>query len=293
MTFSKGLVFEIIGWCEIMSLTPIVKWAGGKRQILDQIKESMPDSFNNYYEPFIGGGALLFELMPNSAIINDVNQELLAIYKCLSDNELYSLMVKELDIHEEKHSEEYFYEVRSWDRNPRFELEPLWKRAARAIYLNKTCFNGLYRVNEKGYFNVPSAKKIKVKIYDKENLEGIHQYFINNNITILMGDFVEACRTAKQGDFVYFDPPYDVLDNKISFTAYSKFNFNRDDQIRLAECFKDLTNRGVKCLLSNHNTGFINEIYKGFNIKVIKARRNINSNGNNRGPVEEVLISNY
>lgn len=276
-----------------MSLTPIVKWAGGKRQILNRIKEYMPNEYNTYFEPFIGGGAVLFDLTPKNAVINDVNQELLSIYKCLQDKELYELMKNELDLHERMHCEEYYYEVRSWDRKPRFELEPLWKRAARAIYLNKSCFNGLYRVNASGYFNVPSAKKEKVKTYVPENLESLHNYFSKENVVILSGDFVEACRTAKSGDFVYFDPPYDVLEDKQSFTAYSKFDFNKEDQKRLAECFKDLTKKGVKCMLSNHNTPFINELYKDFNINVITARRNINSKGTGRGAVEEVIITNY
>lgn len=276
-----------------MSMSPVVKWAGGKRQILDKIKSNLPKEFNNYYEPFIGGGALLFELAPQNAVINDVNQELLSIYKCLKDEELYKLMIEELDKHEANHSEIYYYDVRNWDRNPRFELEPLWRRAARTIYLNKACFNGLYRVNSKGYFNVPSAKKEKVKTYDVENLHKIHKYFSTNNIQILSGDFVEATRTAKPGDFVYFDPPYDILEDKDSFTAYSKFDFNKEDQIRLAECFKSLTKRGVKCMLSNHNTSFIKELYEGFNIKVIHAKRMINAKASGRGAVEEVIITNY
>ncbi|MCR5786146.1 MAG: DNA adenine methylase [Acholeplasmatales bacterium] len=274
-------------------MSPVVKWAGGKRQILDKLKENLPENFNNYFEPFIGGGALLFDLAPEHATINDVNQELLAIYTCLKDDALYKLMLEELDKHEANHSEDYYYEVREWDRNPRFELEPLWKRAARAIYLNKACFNGLYRVNAKGFFNVPSAKKEKVNTYSKENMEEIHEYFRNDNVTILSGDFVEATRNAKEGDLVYFDPPYDTWEDKESFTAYSKFDFNKDDQRRLAECFKDLTRRGVKCMLSNHNTAFINELYDGFNIKVINAKRMINANASGRGAVEEVIITNY
>ena len=128
---------------------------------------------------------------------------------------------------------------------------------------------------------------------DKDNFTEIYNYFHNNEIEILCGDFVEACRTAKAGDFVYFDPPYDVLEEKLSFTAYSKFDFNRDDQLRLCECFRDLTKKGVNCLLSNSNTKFINTIYNGFNIKIIKAKRAINSKGDGRGDVEEVLIKNY
>lgn len=276
-----------------MCMSPVVKWAGGKRQILEKLKANLPEKFNNYFEPFIGGGALLFDLAPKNATINDVNQELLAIYTCLKDDELYRLMLEELDKHEKNHSEEYYYHVREWDRDPRFELEPLWKRAARAIYLNKSCFNGLYRVNAKGYFNVPSAKKEHVVTYSKANMEEIHEYFKDDNVTILSGDFVEATRNAHEGDFVYFDPPYDSWEDEESFTAYSKFDFNKDDQRRLADCFKDLTNRGVKCMLSNHNTAYINELYNGFNIQVIKAKRMINANAAGRGAVEEVIITNY
>lgn len=276
-----------------MCMSPVVKWAGGKRQILEKLKANLPEKFNNYFEPFIGGGALLFDLAPKNATINDVNQELLAIYTCLKDDELYRLMLEELDKHEKYHSEEYYYQVREWDRDPRFELEPLWKRAARAIYLNKSCFNGLYRVNAKGYFNVPSAKKEHVVTYSKANMEEIHEYFKDDNVTILSGDFVEATRNANEGDFVYFDPPYDSWEDKESFTAYSKFDFNKDDQRRLADCFKDLTNRGVKCMLSNHNTAYINELYNGFNIQIIKAKRMINANAAGRGAVEEVIITNY
>ena len=276
-----------------MCMSPVVKWAGGKRQILEKLKANLPEKFNNYFEPFIGGGALLFDLAPKNATINDVNQELLAIYTCLKDDELYRLMLEELDKHEKNHSEEYYYQVREWDRDPRFELEPLWKRAARAIYLNKSCFNGLYRVNAKGFFNVPSAKKEHVVTYSKANMEEIHEYFKDDNVTILSGDFVEATRNAHEGDFVYFDPPYDSWEDKESFTAYSKFDFNKDDQRRLADCFKDLTNRGVKCMLSNHNTAYINELYNGFNIQVIKAKRMINANAAGRGAVEEVIITNY
>ncbi len=276
-----------------MCMSPVVKWAGGKRQILEKLKANLPEKFNSYFEPFIGGGALLFDLAPKNATINDVNQELLAIYTCLKDDELYRLMLEELDKHEKYHSEEYYYQVREWDRDPRFELEPLWKRAARAIYLNKSCFNGLYRVNAKGYFNVPSAKKEHVVTYSKANMEEIHEYFKDDNVTILSGDFVEATRNAHEGDFVYFDPPYDSWEDKESFTAYSKFDFNKDDQRRLADCFKDLTNRGVKCMLSNHNTAYINELYNGFNIQIIKAKRMINANAAGRGAVEEVIITNY
>lgn len=276
-----------------MNAKPIVKWAGGKRQIIDKLIERIPQNYNNYFEPFIGGGALLFELMPKNAIINDINQELLAIYKCLASEEWFNLMINDLKEHEKNHSEEYYYKIREVDRNPEFENLPIWKRASRTIYLNKSCFNGLYRVNSKGYFNVPSGKKEKVQAYDKENIIKLHDYFMNENITILEGDFVKAVGEAKKGDFVYFDPPYDPFEDKKSFTSYTKYNFSKEDQKRLSEVFKELANKGVYVMLSNHNTKYINELYEGFNINVISAKRMINADSNGRGEVEEVIITNY
>lgn len=276
-----------------MNAKPIVKWAGGKRQIIDKLLEHMPEKYNNYYEPFIGGGALLFELMPTKAIINDVNQELLAIYKCLASEEDFKLMISELEKHEKMHSEEYYYKVREEDRDPLFIENPIWKRASRAIYLNKSCFNGLYRVNSNGYFNVPSGKKEKVQTYDKDNIIKLHNYFMTGSVEILEGDFERAVESAKRGDFVYFDPPYDPYEEKDSFTSYTKFNFTKDDQKRLASLFKELTKKGVYVMLSNHNTKYINELYSGFNIYVINAKRMINADSKGRGNVEEVIITNY
>lgn len=269
-----------------MNAKPIVKWAGGKRQLIDKLLEYMPKVYNNYYEPFIGGGALLFELMPNNATINDVNQELLAIYKCLANEDYFKLMIKDLEEHEKNHSEEYYYEIRELDRKANYNVFPIWKKASRAIYLNKSCFNGLYRVNSNGYFNVPSGKKKKVQTYDKDNIIKLHNYFMNNNITILEGDFTKAVETAKTGDFVYFDPPYDPFDDKETFTSYTKFNFFKEDQKRLADLFKELSNKGVYVMLSNHNTKFINDLYQGFNIYVVNAKRTINADSKGRGNVK-------
>ena len=278
---------------ENMGLKPIVKWAGGKRQVIDKLLENMPLIYNNYYEPFIGGGAFLFELLPNKATINDVNHELIAIYKCLTYEDFFRLMIQELDEHEKNHSEEYYYQIREVDRQQDYVNYPVWKRASRAIYLNKSCFNGLYRVNAKGYFNVPSGKKEKVQIYDRENMKLVHDYFMNNNIEVLQGDFIKAVEKANSGDFIYFDPPYDSFEDKESFTAYTKNDFSKEDQKRLADLFKELSSKGVKVMVSNHNTNYINNLYKGFNIKVIKAKRMINSDSNGRGNVEEVIITNY
>lgn len=276
-----------------MNAKPIVKWAGGKRQLIDKLLEYMPERYNAYYEPFIGGGALLFELMPPVATINDVNEELLAIYRCLQNEEYFKLMIQDLDKHEKEHSEEHYYDVRGIDRRPEFNELPIWKRASRAIYLNKSCFNGLYRVNSNGYFNVPSGKKKKVQTYDRENIIALHNYFMNNKVTILEGDFTKAIENAMLGDFVYFDPPYDAFDDKETFTSYTKFNFSKEDQKRLAELFKELSDKGVHVMLSNHNTTYIRELYKDFNIHIVKAKRMINADSKGRGDVEEVIITNY
>ncbi len=272
---------------------PFVKWAGGKTQLLNEINKFRPINFNSYFEPFVGGGAVFFELLPTKAVINDINQELICVYNCLKDKNLFDNFINILKEHEKNHSEDYFYIIREMDRKDNYHELPIYIRAARMVYLNKACFNGLYRVNSKGYFNVPSAKKKKVKAFDYDNMINLHNYFINNNIKILSTDFELAVKRARRGDFVYFDPPYDALDGKDSFTSYSENNFGKDEQIRLAELYKKLANRGVYVMLSNHNTSFIRELYKDFNIHVVLARRNINSDANGRGSVEEVLITNY
>ena len=278
----------------MIKIKPFVKWAGGKRQILDKLKSFMPSDYNTYYEPFVGGGALLFDLAPKSAIINDSNSELMNVFNVLCYDKLYSKMCKYLNKFERKHSEEFYYEIRNIDRNKKkFNRMNICKRAARTIYLNKACFNGLYRVNSKGEFNVPFGKKSKVNTYDGENLLNVYAYLSNNDndITILCTDFENAVSTAKEGDFVYFDPPYDSDTN--TFNSYTEDGFGKNEQRRLARVFKDLDSRGVKVMLSNHNTILINELYKDYNIHVIEAKRSINSKGNKRGNVNEVIITNY
>ena len=276
----------------VLKPKPFVKWAGGKRQIIDKLKEFIPEEYNTYYEPFVGGGALLFELIPKKAVINDSNHELMNVYKVLSDYELFIKLCKELNIHERRHSEEYYYKIRDLDRDTKkFEKLTNYEKAARTIYLNKSCFNGLYRVNSKGLFNVPFNKKERVSTYDAENLLLIHTYLVNNNVKILSIDFGECVELCQENDFVYFDPPYDTLNN--SFTSYTEEGFGKKDQERLANVFKELDKKGVKVMLSNHNTDFIKELYTGYNFHVIKAKRNINSKGNKRGSVEEVIITNY
>ena len=271
---------------------PFVKWAGGKRQILDKLKKYIPDEYNTYYEPFIGGGALLFELSPKDAVINDSNKELMNVYQVLCNEEKFKKMCKALNSHETNHSEEYYYEQRNKDRNKNmFNKLSDYTTAGRTIYLNKECFNGLYRVNSKGEFNVPFGKKEKINTYEGNNLITVSNYLTMNNIKLLNVDFEEAVKTAKKGDFVYFDPPYDS--DKSIFNSYTEDGFNKDEQRRLAGVFKELDARGVYVMLSNHNTSLIKELYKDYNIHVIEAKRNINSNGEKRGKVEEVIVTNY
>ena len=271
---------------------PFVKWAGGKRQIIDKLKEYVPDNFNTYYEPFVGGGALLFELSPKKAIINDYNSELINVYNCIKDEKKFNKMCIELNHYENKHSEEFYYEIRNKDRDKtKFNRMIDYKRAARTIYLNKSCFNGLYRVNSKNEFNVPFNKKVKVNTYDSQNLGIIHSYLNFNDITMLNKDFEESVKDAKEGDFIYFDPPYDS--DTDTFTSYTDEGFGKEEQKRLAKVYKELSDRGCYVMLSNHNTTLINELYKDYNIHVIEAKRNINANGKKRGKVEEVIITNY
>ena len=276
-----------------IDIHPFVKWAGGKTQLLDVIVSHLPETFNRYFEPFVGGGALLFKLQPKAFSINDMNEELISVYKCLEDDELFDLLKKELLKHEENHSEEYYYQIRDMDRNEDFKNLPIYVRAGRMIYLNKACFNGLYRVNSKGFFNVPSGKKKTVCCFDRKTFGNLNLFFKNRKIVITNVDFEQACKNAKSGDFVYFDPPYDTWEEKNSFTSYDKNAFNKDSQIRLCNVFKDLSSKGVYVMLSNHNTKFINELYQGFHINVVPAKRMINSKGDGRGEVEEVLITNY
>ena len=276
-----------------LDVHPFVKWAGGKTQLLEVIESHLPETFNRYFEPFVGGGALLFKLQPKAFSINDSNEELICAYKCLENNELFELLKKELLKHEENHSEEYYYQVREMDKLEGFSNLPIYVRAGRMIYLNKACFNGLYRVNSKGYFNVPSGKKKAVNCFDKKTFDNLNLFFKNRKPVITSIDFEEAVKNAKAGDFVYFDPPYDTWEEKNSFTSYDKNAFGKEEQVRLAKVFKELSDKGVYVMLSNHNTKFINELYKGFHITVVPAKRMINSKADGRGEVEEVIITNY
>ncbi|AJM72066.1 DNA methyltransferase [Mycoplasma yeatsii GM274B] len=274
-------------------IKPFVKWAGGKTQLLNTLLKYVPKEFNRYYEPFIGGGALLFKIKPNNFWINDFNKELVSAFLCFKDNDKFVKMIEQIEKHQQNHSEEYFYKIRDLDREKSFANASIDQIASRFIYLNKSCFNGLYRVNKNGFFNVPSAKKTNVVCYDPNNFKSIRNYFQNSECKITSLDFSKAVETAQSGDFVYFDPPYDNYEEQKNFTSYNKDGFSKQDQIRLADLFKELDKKNVKVMLSNHDTKFIRELYKGFEIIEVEARRNINSNALKRGNVKEVIIRNY
>ena len=216
----------------MLKAKPFVKWAGGKRQIIDKLLKHVPVEYNTYYEPFVGGGALLFELSPKNAVINDSNKELMNVYKMISTDKGYEEVVKLLNTYEKKHNEKFFYQIRNQDKDKeKFSKLTDAERAARTIYLNKSCFNGLYRVNSKGEFNVPFNKKLKVNTYDSENMILAYVYFQANNIKMLSVDFEEAVKDAKKGDFIYFDPPYDS-ENNTTFNSYTEEGFDKEEQRR-------------------------------------------------------------
>ena len=276
----------------MLKAKPFVKWAGGKRSIIDKLIPLVPEDFKTYYEPFVGGGAMLYELQPKKAVINDYNTELMNVYECIKDENKFANMCSELNKHETNHSEDYYYEIRNLDRDKKkFNKLADYKRAARTIYLNKACFNGLYRVNSKNEFNVPSGKKNKVNTYDGPNLGIIHCLLNFNDIKLLSTDFEECVKTAKKGDFIYFDPPYDS--DTTTFNSYTENGFGKEEQKRLAKVFKDLDKRGCYVMLSNYNTTLIKELYKGYNFNYVTAQRNIGASSKNRGKVEEVIITNY
>ena len=276
---------------QIRTMEPFVKWAGGKRQLLNDLNQRLPINFNSYYEPFVGGGALFMNLSHSQTVIADVSEELVLTYQVVVNH--LELLIKALDNHEIEHKKrplEYYYEVRSLDRDPGLKQLSEIEVAARFIYLNKACFNGLYRVNSKGYFNVPSGKKENITTYNKENLEFLSRY-LRENVDIRLGDFETSCHDVKSGDFVFFDPPYDLL-NETTFEKYNANSFGKEGQIRLANFAKDLDKKGVYFMVTNHNTPLINELYKDFNIEVVQVKRMINSDSSNRVG-EEVIITNY
>ena len=271
-------------------MKPILKWAGGKTQLLEYVRAMIPQNYNHYFEPFVGGGAILLDLTPDNATINDINTELINMYLQVRDNpnDVISELIC-LDINHEKSvdAKAYFYKVREDFNKALNENTPT--QASRLIYLNKHCFNGLYRVNSRGLFNVPFNNKIKGESFVETNIRQISSYL--QNVKILSGDFESALSGVQKEDFVFFDSPY-VPINPTSFTDYTKEGFDYQDHVRLANLYKILSNQGVYCMLTNHNTDLVNELYGNFNIKVVQVSRNINSKASDRKG-EEVIITNY
>lgn len=266
---------------------PIVKWVGGKRQLMFELLKNMPKNYNRYFEPFIGGGALFFELQPYNAYISDMNEELINLYQVVRDN------VDELIADLQKHdiSKDYFMEIRNIDRTDEYKNWSYVKKASRFIYLNRTCFNGMYRVNSKGEFNVPFGHYKNPRILDENNL--INCSNLLQKTEIKHADFSKILKKVKKGDFVYFDPPYVPLSETSSFTSYTKDGFDMDMQLSLRDVCDELNYMGVKFLLSNSDTKLVNELYENYNIKKVFASRQINANADGRGKITEVLVRNY
>lgn len=266
---------------------PIVKWVGGKRQLMFELIKNMPKSYNRYFEPFIGGGALFFELQPEQAYISDMNDELINLYSIVRDN-VYEL-IDDLSKHEV--SKEYFLEIRNIDRTEKYaELSDV-ERASRFIYLNRTCFNGMYRVNSQGQFNVPFGHYKNPRIIDENNLLNCSELLKKTEIKC--ADFSEILTKVQKGDFVYFDPPYVPLNETSSFTSYTKDGFDIDMQFKLRDVCDELDSMSVKFMLSNSDTKLVNELYANYEIKKVFASRQINANADGRGKITEVLVRNY
>jgi DNA adenine methylase len=270
------------------SVPSLIKWAGGKKQLLEQFKSFFPKKIERYFEPFVGGGAVAFFVLkyyhPKETFLSDINEELINLYNVTKNktDELIELL-KEL---KNKHSEEFFFKIREEDPKLLSEV----KRAGRFIYLNKTCFNGLYRVNSKGGFNVPFGKHANPSVLMEEDLREIAQLLKSAEIN--HAGFEEVLKYAKKGDFIYFDPPYDPI-IKTSFTTYTKDKFLEEEQRKLAEVFNELHKRGCLVMLSNSETDLIKELYKDHHINLVQARRMINADGAKRGKINEIVVTNY
>ena len=250
-------------------VSPVLKWAGGKRQLLDEILPLLPRRISTYCEPFLGGGAVLFARRPEHAIVNDLNGDLMLVYEVIRDD--VQSLIDLLQTHE--NTPEYFYRMRDLDRdNEAYQKLSGLEKASRMIYLNKTCFNGLFRVNASGEFNTPFGR------YKKPNI---------------VKDFAATLQRVPDGGFAYLDPPYDPISDTASFTGYNKSGFGREEQIHLKECCDALTERGVKFLLSNSATDFIRALYGAYCVQTVYAKRAVNADAGKRGAVEEVLIRNY
>ena len=271
-------------------VSPVLKWVGGKRQLLPSIKPMLPKEITSYCEPFVGGGAVLFDLQPKRAIVNDINSDLILVYTVIRDN--VEALIKLLETY--PNEEGFYYELRNIDREQeKYDKLSEIEKAARVIFLNKTCYNGLYRVNNAGKFNSPFGKYKNPNIVNAPVLRAVSAYFNSSEITFSTSDFEPVLEQVRRGTFVYLDPPYDPVSDTSSFTGYSKGGFSREQQIQLRKCCDKLNARDVKFMLSNSATDFIREQYSNYHITIVKAKRAINSVASKRGDVDEVIITNY
>lgn len=274
-----------------VALQPFTKWTGGKRQLLPVIRELMPKTYNRYFEPFVGGGALFFDLAPKDAVINDFNAELINCYQQIKDNP--QELIEILKVHQEYNSKEYYLDLRSADRDERIDMMSEVQRAARILYMLRVDFNGLYRVNSKNQFNVPYGRYKNPKIVDENLVSAISTYLNNNQIEIKKGDFEKAVLDVQPGDFVYFDPPYIPLSETSAFTSYTHEGFSYDDQVRLRDTFKKLSDIGAYVMLSNSSSFLVEELYRDFNIHYVEATRTNGAKSSSRGKISEIIVTNY
>lgn len=280
-----------------LQVRPFIKWAGGKGQLIAELARRLPPRFRRYYEPFVGGGALFFYLYNNGllrdgAVLSDYNPELMVCYEVIRDD-VESLITALRWHHRHRLDPQYFLEVRNWDRQPDFAQRSKIERAARTIFLNRTCYNGLYRLNRKGQFNAPFGYYKNPLICDADNLRLVSLAL--RNVELRVGDFSEVVQGAAPGDFVYFDPPYVPMSATASFTHYTGQTFGPDDQRRLADVFAALGKRGVYVMLSNSSTPLTRELYTAHaaSSSVVYASRKINCDGRKRGQVEELIVCSY
>ncbi len=274
-----------------VTLQPFTKWTGGKRQLLPVIRELIPKTYNRYFEPFVGGGALFFDLAPKDAVINDFNAELINCYQQIKDNP--QELIEILKVHQEYNSKEYYLDLRSADRDERIDMMSEVQRAARILYMLRVNFNGLYRVNSKNQFNVPYGRYKNPKIVDEELISAISVYINNNQLEIKVGDFEKAIVDVRTGDFVYFDPPYIPLSETSAFTSYTHEGFSFADQVRLRDAFKRLSDTGAYVMLSNSSSALVEELYKDFNIHYVEATRTNGAKSSSRGKIAEIIVTNY
>ena len=266
---------------------PVVKWVGGKRQLMKEIKNNMPANYNNYFEPFIGGGALFFELKNEGCYINDYNDELINLYQVIKDNPVG--LIEDLKHH--TNTEDYYYHIREMDRSPNYSQISTITRASRLMFLNRTGYNGLYRVNRSGQNNVPFGRYKNPKIVDEENIMSCSELL--QKTTITKGDFENIKGHIKKEDFIYFDPPYVPISDTSSFTSYTANGFDDDMQRRLKILCDYIDDIGAYFMLSNSCAAMIQDLYKKYTIKMVTANRALNCKANGRGKVNEVLVMNY